>query len=193
MDFWYLARAPGPPNFLGSFLLGSATNRDLSNCTRISLISCLDCSSTYFWYLARAPGPPNFLGSFLLGSATNRDLVKLHKDILDLLLRLLVNVLLVVSDQGLGQRLSDGVHLASVAATLNADPDVNIGKPVLAEEQNGLLQLEAQSLRLDKLQRATIHLDQSLSALAISHSSGRLLAPKDLDRLNWLLGIISHD
>ena len=76
---------------------------DLSNCTRISLISCL---------------------------------------------------LLVVSDQGLGQRLSDGVHLhkilgvkistqvilpslivfglrnlASVAATLNADPDVNIGKP----------------------------------------------------------------
>merc|ERR1719328_285578 len=51
MDFWYLARAPGPPNFLGSFLLGSATNRDLSNCTRISLISCLDCSSTYLWLL----------------------------------------------------------------------------------------------------------------------------------------------
>ena len=80
--------------------------------------------------------------------------VKLHKDILDLLLGLLVNILLVVSDQGLGQRLSDGVHLhkklgvkisiqvilpplivfgfrnlASVAATLNADPDVNISKP----------------------------------------------------------------
>ena len=41
-------------------------------------------------------------------------------------------------------------------------------KPVLAQEQDGLLQLEAQGLRLDKLQRATIHLDQSLSALAIS-------------------------
>ena len=55
-------------------------------------------------------------------------------------------------------------------------------KPVLAQEQDGLLQLEAQGLGLDKLQRAAIHLDQSLSALAISHSSGRLLAPKDLPR-----------
>merc|ERR1719378_100231 len=119
--------------------------------------------------------------------------VELHKDILDLLLGLLVNVLLVVSNQGLGQSLSDGINLASVAATLDADPDVNIGKPVLAQEQDGLLQLEAQGLGLDKLQRATIHLDQSLSTLAISHSSGRLLAPKDLDRLDWLLGIVSHD
>merc|ERR1739838_793800 len=119
--------------------------------------------------------------------------VKLHKDVLDLLLGLLVNVLLVVGDQGLGQRLSDGIHLASVSATLDTDPDVNIGKPVLAKEQDGLLQLEAQSLGLDKLQRATIHLDQSLSALAISHSSGRLLAPEDLDRLDWLLSIVSHD
>merc|ERR1719300_1436183 len=76
--------------------------------------------------------------------------VKLHKDVLDLLLGLLVNVLLVVSNQGLGQSLSNGIHLASVAATL-------------AQEQDGLLQLEAQGLRLDKLQRAAIHLDQSLS------------------------------
>ena len=41
-------------------------------------------------------------------------------------------------------------------------------KPVLAQEQDGLLQLEAQGLRLDKLQRAIIHLVKPLSALAIS-------------------------
>merc|ERR1719367_1576047 len=37
--------------------------------------------------------------------------VELDKDILDFLLALLVDVFLVVGDQGLGQRLSDGVHL----------------------------------------------------------------------------------
>ena len=35
---------------------------------------------------------------------------------------------------------------------------MHLNRPVLAKEQDGLLQLEAQSLRLDKLQRATIHL-----------------------------------
>ena len=48
-DFWKRARAPRPPNFLGSQRRGSATRRDLSNCTRVSLISRLEASSTYFW------------------------------------------------------------------------------------------------------------------------------------------------
>lgn len=51
-DFWKRARAPRPPNFLGSQRLGSATSRVLSYLTRISLISCFDCSSTYFWQKA---------------------------------------------------------------------------------------------------------------------------------------------
>merc|ERR1712172_473719 len=92
------------------------------------------------------------LGLIPPGVSNQQRPVKLHKDVLDLLLGLLVDVLLVVGNQGLGQSLSDSIHLASVAATLDTDPDVNIGKPVLAQEQDGLLQLEAQGLRLDKLQ-----------------------------------------
>ena len=98
--------------------------------------------------------------------AGSRDIrpVKLNKDVLDLLLGLLVDVLLVVGHQGLRECLSDGIHLqkahdilsqdpvrthglgstldilssptlkilsnlASVATTLDTDPDVNVGKP----------------------------------------------------------------
>ena len=47
-DFWNLARAPGPPNFLGSHNLGSATNKLLSKCNNFYLISLLLLSSLYF-------------------------------------------------------------------------------------------------------------------------------------------------
>merc|ERR1719438_456685 len=95
-------------------------------------------------------GAAKFLGLVPPGVSNQQGPVKLHKDVLDLLLGLLINVLLVVCNQGLGQRLPDGIHLACVSATL-------------AQEKDGLLKLEAQGLRLDELQRTTIHLDQSLS------------------------------
>ena len=40
---------------------------------------------------------------------------------------------------------------------------MHLNQPVLAQEQDGLLQLEAQGLRLDKLQRATIHLNKGFT------------------------------
>ena len=40
---------------------------------------------------------------------------------------------------------------------------VHMNRPVLAQKQDGLLQLEAQGLRLDKLQRATIHLNKGFT------------------------------
>merc|ERR1719297_166562 len=102
-------------------------------------------------------GAAKLLGLIPPGVSNQQGPVKLHKDVLDLLL---------------GLRMPDGIHLAGVSAALDADPDVNIGEPVLAQEKDGLLELEAQGLRLDELQGTTIHLDQSLSALAVSHSSG---------------------
>ena len=47
-DFYLLDLAPAPPNFFGSHLLGSATNKVLSYCKSASLISLFDCSSTNF-------------------------------------------------------------------------------------------------------------------------------------------------
>lgn len=54
-DFYLLDLAPAPPNFFGSHLLGSATNKVLSYCKRASLISLFDYSSTNFWLKATIP------------------------------------------------------------------------------------------------------------------------------------------
>merc|ERR1719167_1392793 len=82
------------------------------------------------------------LGLIPSGVSHQQGPVKLDKDVLDLLLRLLVHVLLVVSHQGLGERLPDGVDLAGVSTTLYTDPDVDVGKPVLAQEKDWFLQFE---------------------------------------------------
>merc|ERR1719336_625234 len=74
-------------------------------------------------------GAATLLGLVPPGVSNQQGPVKLHNDVLDLLLGLLINVLLVVCNQGLRQRLPDGIHLAGVSATLDADPDVNIGEP----------------------------------------------------------------
>jgi hypothetical protein len=53
--------------------------------------------------------------------------VVLDESLLELVLRVLVDVLLVVSNDGFGNGLTDGVDLRSVSTTGDADADVDIG------------------------------------------------------------------
>ena len=50
--------------------------------------------------------------------------------------------LLVVGNQGLGDGLTDGVHLCSVTGTGNADADVNVCEAALAQQKDGLVDLQ---------------------------------------------------
>jgi len=52
--------------------------------------------------------------------------VVLDQGLLELVLRVLVNVLLVVGDDGFGNGLADGVDLRGVTTTGDADADVDI-------------------------------------------------------------------
>lgn len=88
--------------------------------------------------------------------------------------------LLVVGYQRLGECLSDGVDLGDASTALDANPDVNIGETILAQEEDGLLKLVLESLGFDLLQRTAVHLDQALSALAVSDGGGSFL--KEVDR-----------
>lgn len=54
---------------------------------------------------------------------------------------MLVNVLLVVGDDRLGDGLTDGVDLGSVTTTGDTDADVDTGELVLADDQEGLVDL----------------------------------------------------
>lgn len=54
---------------------------------------------------------------------------------------MLVDELLVVGDQGLGDGLTDGVNLGSVTTTGDTDADVDIGELVKANDQKRFVDL----------------------------------------------------
>ena len=102
---------------------------------------------------------------------------------------MLVDVLLVVGDDGFGNGLADGVDLRGVTTTGDADADVDISCPycqyscspsllgverrvrtelVNTEDQDGLVNLESQDLGLDLGKRLSVNLDETLSGLEIS-------------------------
>lgn len=67
--------------------------------------------------------------------------VVLGESLLELVLGVLVDVLLVVGDDGLGDSLTDGVNLGSVTTTGDTDTDVDTGELVRADDQEGLVDL----------------------------------------------------
>lgn len=54
---------------------------------------------------------------------------------------MLIDVLLVVGDDGLGDGLTDGVNLGSVTTTGDADTDVDASELVNTDNQEGLVDL----------------------------------------------------
>lgn len=54
---------------------------------------------------------------------------------------MLVDELLVVGDEGLGDGLADGVDLRGVTTTGDADTDVDVGELVKTDNQEGLVDL----------------------------------------------------
>lgn len=57
---------------------------------------------------------------------------------------MLVDELLVVGDEGLGNGLTDGVDLGGVTTTGDADADVDVGELVEADNQERLVDLDAE-------------------------------------------------
>ena len=77
-----------------------------------------------------------FLGLIPSGIGYKERSVELDQDVFNLLLALFVDILLIVSHQGLGQGLSDSVYLGGVATTLDANADINISKPKRIKSYN---------------------------------------------------------
>ena len=87
------------------------------------------------------------------------------KLLLDLSLGGLVNELLEVGNDALADGLSDGVDLRDIATTADANTDVNALEDVLAEDEDGLEDLEAKELRLNELNGAPVDADHALALL----------------------------
>ena len=86
-----------------------------------------------------------------------------------------VDVLGVVRNDGLGDGLADGVYLGSVSTTLDADTDVDGGKAVLTRDEDGLVDLEAEDLRLEEVDGGAVDVDEATALLGVG-DRGRGLA-----------------
>lgn len=122
------------------------------------------------------------LGLAAAGIGDEEGAVVAGEDVLGLLLGGLVDVLLEVGDEPLGDGLADGVDLRRLPAAADADPHVDVLEAGAAGEQDGLERLEPQHLRADQLDRGAVHLDQATAGLGVGHRHGRLLPPEALNR-----------
>lgn len=61
---------------------------------------------------------------------------------------MLIDKLLVVGNEGLGDSLSDGVDLGDVTSTGNSDTDVDIGELVKTDNEDWLVDLKVLHVRL---------------------------------------------
>jgi hypothetical protein len=102
--------------------------------------------------------------------------------VLQLFLRGLVHKLLVVRDDAFGDRLADGVDLAGVSTTANAQADVDVGEALRAEDQQRLEDLDAQALGLEQIQRRSVELHQPFPIAGdVRDRDGRFLPAETLD------------
>jgi hypothetical protein len=77
----------------------------------------------------------------------------------------LIDVLLVVGDNGLGDGLTDGVDLGCVSTTSNSDADVDIGEFLKTNDEEGFVDLESEDLRLNEVEWFSVDLYKSFSGL----------------------------
>ena len=82
--------------------------------------------------------------------------VVLDEGLLELVLRVLVDVLLVVGDYRLSDGLSDGVDLRGVTTTGDADADVDVGELVNAYDEERLVDLLWRSICQSTVSRMVI-------------------------------------
>jgi hypothetical protein len=93
--------------------------------------------------------------------------VVLDEQLLDVVLGVLIDELLEVGDDGLGDSLTDRVHLRGVTSSGDANADVDVRELLEADDQEGLVDLEPQDLGLDEVQRLAVDLDKALTGLAV--------------------------
>lgn len=100
--------------------------------------------------------------------------------LLKLVLRLLIDELLVESDQTLGNGLSDSVKLRNMSTTADSDSNVNIGELVETNNEERLVDLESEGLGLDKADGGTVKFEETFAGLDVGDSGSSLLLAESL-------------
>lgn len=107
--------------------------------------------------------------------------VVLDKSSLQLVLGVLINVLLVVGDDGLGDSLTDGIDLRSVTTTGDTDTDIDTSKLVGTDDQERLVDLHSGGCFVRTLQ-TSLFLLPSRDELEFGKETVNLLRARTLKR-----------
>lgn len=86
-----------------------------------------------------------------------------------------IEVLGIVRNDRLRDRLADGVDLRGVSTTLHAEADVDSRERILAGNKNGLIDLEAQDLGPEEADGRAVDVDEPAALLGVRNSSCGLL------------------
>lgn len=92
---------------------------------------------------------------------------------------MLIDELLVVGNDRLGDGLTDGVDLGCVSTTCNSDADIDGGELVESDDEKRLVDLESQDLGLDQVEGLSVDLDKTLTGLfpLCQYSYSNLIPP----------------
>jgi hypothetical protein len=87
-----------------------------------------------------------------------------------------INVLGVVGNESFGNGLTDGIDLRCVSTTLYPHTNIENAEGIFASDQNGLIDLETEDLRLDEVDGGTVDADEATTLLGVGDRSGSLNA-----------------
>ncbi len=97
-----------------------------------------------------------------------------------------IEVLRVVRNNCLRDRLTDGIHLRGMSTTLDAETDVNRGESLLASDEDRLIDLKPQDLRLKQGDGSAVEVDQATTLLCMCNCGCGLDRTGKDERSTWV-------
>ena len=86
-----------------------------------------------------------------------------------------VHVLRVVRNERLRNRLAESIHLRGVSSTLHAEADVDSGERLLASNENRLVDLQPENLRLHERDGRAVEVDEATTLLGVCDRGSSLV------------------
>ena len=85
-----------------------------------------------------------------------------------------IEVFCVVSNDSLGDSLTNCVDLRNVSSSLYTNTDVNRSEGLFTNDKNGLIDLKSEDLWLKEVDRGAVDFDKTLALTSVSYSSSGL-------------------
>ena len=85
-----------------------------------------------------------------------------------------IEIFCVVSNDSLGDSLTDCVDLRNVSSSLYTNTDVNRSKGLFTNDKDSLIDLKSEDLWLKEVDRGAVDFDKTLALTSVSYSSSGL-------------------